>query len=123
MADGGSGGQDVAGATKHRKPGRNKMSASTDFTPPAPTEHSMVWIRQESLSPTESANQVALAVATEHNILLHRDEARGLAFKADTSTGFTSPAPTIAPGPANQDALVAATEHDNKENIHIQLIK
>ena len=104
MADDGSGGQDVAGATKHRKEGRNKMSASTDVTPPAPTEHSMVWIRQESLSPTESANQVALAVATEHSILLHRDE-------AGTSTGFTPPAPTIAPEPANQDALVAATEH------------
>ena len=104
MADDGSGGQDVAGATKHRKKGRNKMSASTDVTPPAPTEHSMVWIRQESLSPTESANQVAVAVATEHSILLHRDE-------AGTSTGFTPSAPTIAPEPANQDALVAATEH------------
>ena len=76
MADGSSGGQDVAAATEHREVGRNRRwrrrSNSTGFTPPAPT-----------IAP-EPANQVALAAATEHSILLHRDEARGLAFEART---------------------------------------
>ena len=74
MADGSSGGQDVAAATEHREVGRNRRwrrrSNSTGFTPPART-----------IAP-EPANQVALAAATEHSILLHRDEARGLALEA-----------------------------------------
>ena len=48
------------------------MDASTGFTPPAPT-----------IAP-EPENQPALAAATEHSILLHRDQARGLALKART---------------------------------------
>jgi hypothetical protein len=72
MADGNSERQDVAAATEHSEGGRNKMSAGTSFTPPTPT-----------IAP-EPANQVALAAATEPSILLHRDDARGLALAAIT---------------------------------------
>ena len=75
-------GCDVADATEHGKRGRNKMGTSTYFTAAAPT---IAHARQQLdylLDAPEPANQIARAVATEHSILLSRDQARGLASKA-----------------------------------------
>ena len=58
------------------------MGTSTYFTAAAPT---IAHARQQLdylLDAPEPANQIARAVATEHSILLSRDQARGLASKA-----------------------------------------
>ena len=55
MADGNSERQDVAAATEHSEGGRNKMSAGTSFTPPAPTRWQKRVTQQDSTMAPEPA--------------------------------------------------------------------
>ena len=63
--------QETSAATEHTKVGRNKMSARSGITPPAPP----------------------LADATEPSILWHNAEERGLVDATEPNTSFTPPVP------------------------------
>ena len=63
--------QETSAATEHTKVGRNKMSARSGITPPAPP----------------------LADATEPSILWHNAEERSLVDATEPNTSFTPPVP------------------------------
>ena len=99
------------------------MSAGTSFTPPAPTRWLKRATQQDGTIAPAPANQVALAVATEHNIFTPRGVAEhvpvivpaqtcacgwDLAVCGACARGWDQTAAAVSPAPARTAAAAAA---------------